>query len=189
MPIYVQECGTCAESFEHIRAISQIDNNPPCPCGGETHRILRPSTNSGYVDAVVVYQAPDGSVRFPGMGEGRSVAYYKSLGFTRREIRGAADMRRFEGQMNARERSIMARKLERKLEMREQRESHMRSQLRGLMTSMTPLGRDLARAAMRANDHKPRERTADANFHSEVYSFNRSNRDASRDRDGRRHRD
>jgi len=42
---------------------------------------------------------------------------------------------------------------------------------------------------MRQNDHKPRERVQDANFHVEVYSQDRSNRDESRDERGRRRRD
>ena len=57
------------------------------------------------------------------------------------------------------------------------------------MQSMSTFGRDAARAAMRHNDNKPRERVADANFHSEVYSFDRTNRDESRDSHGKRHRD
>jgi len=57
------------------------------------------------------------------------------------------------------------------------------------MQSMTSMGRDVARAAMRHNDNKPRERTGDPGFHSEVYSNDRSNRESSRDAQGRRHRD
>lgn len=214
MPIYVQECDNCAATFEDIRSIRMIEQNPPCKtCNQPTHRTLRPHTNTSYVDPVIVYQAPDGSMRFPGMGEGRSIAHYTKLGYTRHEIRGAADMRRFEGQMNKREHSIMARKVERRHMMREAREAMTRSDIRhgldqgflmpelkndggrivrtGKMVRvhLSERGRDMMRAAMRHNDGKPRERTADANFHSEIYSFNRSNREESRGNDGRRHRD
>ena len=215
MPIYVQECDNCAATHEDIRTLSMIEQNPNCPiCNGSTHRTLRPHTNTSYVDPVIVYQAPDGSMRFPGMGAGRSVAAYTQLGYTRHEIRGAADMRRFEGQMNKREASIMARKVERRHMMREARESMSRSEIRhgldqGFMmpelrsigdgrvertgrmvrVHLSARGRDMMQAAMRHTDGKPRERTGDPGFHSEVYSNNRSNREVSRGNDGRRHRD
>lgn len=192
MPIYTQKCTqeACGAIFEDIRAISHIDPNPACrTCGAATTREWSAATASGTCDPVLVFQAPDGSFRFPGMGEGRSIAHYRALGYQRHEIRGAADMRRFEGLMNRREMSIMSRKVEIKQRMREARESLTRSELRSRMASMSRFGRDLAREAMRHNDHKPRERTPDAGFHSEVFSFNRSNREESRDSHGRRHRD
>jgi len=190
MPIYVQCCTACGHTFEDVRTVSKIDPNPPCrECDSPTERTFAPATNTGYADAIVVYQAPDGTMRFPGAKDGRTVAEYNAAGYARHEIRSAAEMRRFEGQMNRHEKSIMARKLERKQAAREQRESELRSELRSRMQSMSTFGRDAARAAMRHNDSKPRERTADPNFHSEVYSFDRSNRDESRSSDGKRHRD
>lgn len=214
MPIYVQECDNCAATFEDIRTIRMIDENPACViCQSPTHRTLRPHTNTSYVDPVVVYQAPDGTLRFPGMGESRSGAAYTKMGFRRHEIRGAFEMRRFEGSMNAREQSIMARKLEVKHAMREAREKVTRSDIRhgldqGFMlpemrregqhvvptgkmvrVHLSQRGRDVMAAAISRNDNKPRERTGDPGFHSEVYSNDRGNRERSRGNDGRRHRD
>lgn len=98
-------------------------------------------------------------------------------------------MRRFESQMNKREYSRLARNVERKQEARERREKELRSQLRDQMSRMTPFGRAVAVAAMRRNDAKPRPTAGEAGFFSDVYSLDRSNREASRDEQGRRRRD
>jgi len=190
MPLIDVRCSKNPNHTHEVhRPLAQWPATPPClDCGAATIQVHLPKAAS-YVDPIIVYQAPDGSLRFPGARNGRTVAGYESAGYRRMEIRGAADMRRFESSMNARESSIMARKLEQKLAAREQRESVNRSDLRGRMQSMTTMGRDVARAAMRHNDNKPRERTADPGFHSEVYSNDRSSREISRDSQGRRHRD
>jgi len=105
------------------------------------------------------------------------------------EIRGAAEMRSFEKQMNKREYSRLARNVERKLEARERREKELRSQLRDQMGRMSSFGRAVALAAMQRNDAKARPSVGEAGFISEVYSYDRSNREASRDAEGRRRRD
>ena len=182
----------CVNGHEHevVRPIADWPKTPPCPeCGEATEQMILPSTNRSMPDPVVVFKAPDGSFRFPGDPNGLSAKQYAQSGFERVELRGAADVRRFESQMTKQERSIAARKVEKMQERREMRESQTRSHLRGLMQSMTPFGRDLARAAMRRNDAKPREHSKDPGFHVEAYSYNRSNRDESRDASGRRRRD
>lgn len=138
---------------------------------------------------MVVFKAADGSFRFPGDPNGLSAKSYERQGLQRVEIRGAAEMRSFEKQMNQREYSRAARAVERKQEMRERRESETRSQLRDAMRTMSPLGQAVARATMARNDAKPRERVGEINFGSEVYSYDRSNREASLDAQGRRRRD
>lgn len=163
---------------------------PPCSeCGAPTERIHLPPKTSWTVDPVIVYQAPDGTLRFPGAKEGLSNARYEKQGFRRIEIRGAAEMRSFEKHMNSHERSIMSRKLEARQRADEERERVNRSELRRQMTGFTRQGRDLARAAMARNDHKPRKYTSDPGFHNDAYTNNRSNRDDSRGTDGRRVRD
>ena len=211
MPLYAQACDSCGFVFEDYRSIRQYAVNPPCTaCGSPTSRTLAARTSTITVDPIVVYQAPDGTFRFPGDAHAIGAGKYDRLGYERHEIRGAADMRRFESHMNQRERSIMARKLEVKLAARERREAESRSEMRrGLEQGFTlpevdrdgrrtgrminvklgERGRDLVRQTLRRSNDKPRERTADANFHSEVYSFDRSNREESRDSSGRRHRD
>lgn len=182
----------CANGHEHevLRPIADWPKTPPCPdCGSETEQMMLPPSSRSNADPVIVFQAPDGTFRFPGDPNGLSVKKYEQSGFTRVELRGAADVRRFESQMNKREYSLAMRRVERKQELSEQRESHTRSELRHLMGSMTPFGRALAREAMRRNDNKPREKARDLGFHVDVFSNNRSNRDESRDSSGRRRRD
>lgn len=185
---------------------------PACPtCGQPTEQFHPLRGDHRLVDPIVVYRAPDGTFRFPGQSTSAMGQRYAAAGYERLEIRGAPDMRRFESHMNARERSIMARKLERKLEAREARESQSRSELRrGLAQGFTlpevdpstghrtgrmvnvklgERGRDLVRHTLQRSTDKPRERTADANFHNQAYSFDRSNREESRDAHGRRQRD
>jgi len=184
------ECTNGHVSENTYRPAKDWQTTPPCPeCGAPTERIYLPPRVQWTVDPVVVYQAPDGTIRFPGAKEGLSNKSYERKGFQRIEIRGAAEMRRFEKHMNVRERSIMARKVENQQRAREHREQILRGELRQQMQSMTRRGRDLARAAMRMNDNKPREHTKDANFISECYSFDHSNREEYRGSDGRRGRD
>ena len=140
-------------------------------------------------DPVIVFKAPDGSFRFPGDAAGLSAKKYERDGFERIELRGAQDVRRFEKAMNQHEYSRACQKVERQHQASEMREQQSRSELRRVMGSMSERGRALARAAMRMNDHKPKVYAKDANFHSEVFSMDRSNRDESRDSQGYRRRD
>jgi len=175
---------------EVYRAAKDWPSTPPCPdCRLPTEQIHLPKRVQWTPDPVVVFRAGDGTFRFPGDPNGLSARQYEKQGLQRVEIRGAAEMRAFETQMNKREYSRLARNVERKQEQRELREKEMRSQLRDQMARMTPYGRAVAQAAMRANDGKPRPRAGEAGFVSEVYSYDRGNREASRDEQGRRRRD
>ncbi len=175
---------------EVYRAAADWPATPPCPdCGQPTEQCHLPRQVQWTPDPVVVYRAGDGSFRFPGDPNGLSAKSYDKQGLQRVEIRGAAEMRSFEKQMNKREYSRLARNVERKQEQREKRESEMRAELHYRMKTMSPLGRAVAQVTMARNDAKPRERVGSPEFHSEVYSFSRSNRDDSRDADGRRRRD
>ena len=182
----------CAADHLHEihRSIHDWPVTPACPtCGAPTVQIHLPTPLRASVDPVVVYRHPDGSFRFPGDANGISAANYSRQGLERIELRSAADVRRFEKVMNAREYSRMARAVERKQQMREERESATRSELRRLMPNMTEFGRAVARAAQGRNDAKPRERVKDPNFHVQCYSYDKSNREESRDERGRRRRD
>ena len=167
--------------------MARYDQLPPCPqCGGPTERAYLPQTVRGLVDPVIVYKGPDGQIRFPGDKDHHQ---YAKKGYERIEIRGAHEMRRFESMMNKVEYSRAARRTEMLQYGREQQQKVLRSALRDRFSSMTRAGRDLAREAMRRNDHKPVERTREAGFHSEVYSYDRGNRERARGADGRRLRD
>lgn len=176
--------------YEVHRPIADWPATPPCPdCGATTEQIHLPRAVQHSIDPVVVYKAPDGSFRFPGDPNGLSSANYSRQGFERIELRSAADVRRFERVMNKREYARASRRIERLHQQREQRESATRSELRRLMSTMTPRGRAIARAAIERNNAKPQPRTHDAGFHVDAFSNDRSNREESRDAQGRRRRD
>lgn len=175
---------------EVMRPLADWPHTPKCPeCGAPTTQVHVPPPPRHAPDPVVVFRAPDGGFRFPGDPNGASAARYAREGFERIELRSAQDVRRFETVMNRHELSRAQRRVEHQQQFREQREKHLRGELRQKMQSMSERGRELARVVMRQNDHKPRERARDANFHVEVYSQDRSNRDESRDAQGRRRRD
>lgn len=179
--------------IDYYRPLARWDDPlPPCEiCGGPTYHSLDRSYRRNYQapDAVVVYQAPDGTFRFPGDPNGLSAHNYDRSGFTRVELRGAADVRRFEGRMNAMQRREAERRVEAMSAARSARERHNRSDLRMRMQSMSRLGRDVARLAMERNDARPGLAPRDGGFYVDVYSNDRSNRDESRDSAGRRRRD
>lgn len=181
---------TCGTVSEVVRPASAWPTTPPCPtCGAPTEQAHFPKRTTWTVDPVVVFEAPDGTVRFPGEADGRSARRYAQLGYTRREIRGAAEMRTFERQMNAKEFSTASRRIERLHQMRDQRERHTRSDLYRAMQSMSNAGRDVARAMIARTNAKPQPRAGEPGFYSEVYSSDRSNREPSRDAQGRRRRE
>jgi hypothetical protein len=173
-----------------MRPLADWPATPACvSCGQPTEQYHPPPRSERSIAAIVVYRAPDGTFRFPGDGSGAQAARYASQGFERVELRGAADVRRFEKVMNAHEYSRAMRRVEVRQAQREARERETRSELRQRMQSFTRFGREVAKAAMTMNDNKPRLRAADPNFHSEVFSYDRSNREESRDERGRRRRD
>lgn len=172
------------------RPIADWPSTPPCPvCNEPTVQRHLPPRVAASIDPVVIFQAADGSFRFPGDPNGKSAHDYARQGFNRIELRSAADVRRFESHMNKQELSISHRRVEQKQRMREHREREMRAQLRQSMSSMTEYGRDLARAAMRKADREPSERARDGGFHLQAFEYDRSNREESRGPDGRRRRD
>jgi hypothetical protein len=196
MPLIDVKCAN-----DHIRDVnrplSMYPATPPCPavladgsvCGAPTEQIHLPRAVSWSVDPVVVYRAADGSFRFPGDVNGPGDAKYARQGYERIELRSAADVRRFESVMNKREYARASRRVEALQAQRVARERETRSELARLMSSMTPMGRALARAAIERNNGKPLERAGDAGFHLDVYANDRGNRDESRDAQGRRRRD
>lgn len=195
MPLVDLKCTNddCQHQWEFYRALAHWDDPlPPCEkCQSPSFQSLDQSyrTHHQPPDAVVVYQAPDGTFRFPGDTQSSTTAKYDRQGFTRIELRSAVDVRRFESVMNKHEYARAERRIERAQAMRAQREHANRADLRMKMQSMSRFGRDVARTAMFRNDAKPGLRAQDAGFHVDAYSNDRSNRDESRDAQGRRRRD
>jgi len=175
---------------EVYRAVTDWPATPICPnCGASTEQVHLPKAVQWRADPIIVFKGPDGQYRFPGDANGLQAATYRKNGFEQIELRDAQDVRRFEKHMNAHEFRRASRRAEIQQRMREARESASRSDLRVLMRTMSERGRAIARAAMSRNDGKPREHAREAGFHNEVYSNDRSNRDVSRDAQGRRRRD
>lgn len=215
MPIYPRKCLTdsCDHWFEVVLPMRAYDpdGSHPCPkCEGASVKTYVPSGTPSMADPVIVYRAPDGTPRFPGDGNGISVAQYERLGYTRLELRGWADVRRFEKQENSRQGSDIARRVERHLEVREAANKARRSEVfaglangfsipelddKGNRTGrmktvrMSAYGRDLMRQVIARTDGKPLERAYDPGFHSSAYNDDRSNREDSRRSDGTRNRD
>lgn len=182
-------CGACGERAEVYRAAADWPATPPCPaCGAATEQTHLPRALAT-APPVIVFQAPDGSYRFPGEPDGESSRRYAAMGYQRREIRGVQEMDRFEREVSRREDSRAQRRNESRLAGQEAREAITRSNLRQMMQSMSRRGRDVARAAMAANDRKKSNTTAPTNFHAEVNHYDRGNREPSRDARGRRLRD
>lgn len=172
------------------RPAADWPNTPVCPtCGAPTEQIHLPPQTTWTLDPVVVYRAPDGSIRFPGDTTGVATAKYDRLGYERVELRSAAEVRRFEAHMEKTEFAHAQRRAERLQALRERRESELRSELFHRMHTMSPFGRAVARAAIARNNAKPVARARESGFHVDVYSNDRSNRDESRGPDGRRRRD
>jgi len=188
--------GHVSEVYRHN---SDWPKTPPCPtCEKPTEQIHLPqSQRARSVDPVVVYQAPDGTFRFPPDISTSSTAMYDKLGYTRIECRGAAEVRKFEKQWSKKEMSQVRRRIERQQEQYERGESERRSEIRrgleqgfqipiqddkgnwtGRMQTvrLSEQGRDIMRASMDLNDRKGGPKVKEAGCFVEAYSVDRSNR-------------
>lgn len=206
-------CTSCDTISEVYRAAKDHPWTPACPkCDATaTEQIHLPRGVRGTAPAVVVYQAPDGTFRFPGETDGSATQKYDNLGYTRVEARGWAEVRRLEGRMNTQQSSEMRQRIEREQALREHGERARRSDVyNGMANSfsvpevdertgkftgrlktvkLSEHAKDVMRAAIAHNDAKRRGRSDDAGVHVEVYSNDRSNRDDSRGASGKRYRD
>lgn len=195
-----------------MRPLAMHPATHPCPhCGGETEQIHLPQAMRSSPEPVVVFRAPDGSVRFPGDANGASAAAYRKQGFEEVQIRGAHEMRRFEQAMDRHEYSRAQRRVEAACRQREENDAIRAAEIRhGLeqgfripevdprtgrptgriqTVRLTERGRAIMRAAQETGAKRPKPTFSGAGFHSEVYSYDRSNREESRGTDGRRRRD
>lgn len=221
MPRYDFECDTtaCGQIFEGFVALAEYPRTESCvKCGGSTHKIQLPPRVVTNVDAVVVYQAPDGTYRFPGDISGASTGKYERMGYQRIEAKGWAEVRKLESSLNKHERSQLARQEERRLAHAEYTESQRRSEIRRqldqgfrvpetklvegrngemvvertgrfITTKLSERGREQMRRAIDQSDRKGHRRIGEPGMHIEAYSTDRSNREASHDERGMRRRD
>lgn len=192
MPLIDTECqnAACAAIQTYNRPLAEWPATRPCEaCGGETAQVHLPPRVTWAVDPVIAYKAPDGTFRFPGATAGASVANYEKQGYTRIEMRSAADVRRFERQVEDQQRGESSRRVEAAHAQREARDKHHRSELFHRMKTMSTYGRDLARAAMANGNSRRQEASQDSGFYVEVFSQDRGSRDRSRDERGQRRRE
>lgn len=204
-------CGRC---FIQYRPVTSQET-PLCEtCHGPTERHwVTAHTAPSSVPPVVVFQAPDGSFRFPGNAEGLSAKNYEKQGYQRVELRGWSDVRRFESQVNKAEYAKICRRVEHQQAAQEAGERIRRSDFHhGLHAGFqmpervlnaqgqivdtgrmkhVEIGsrtREIARHVMATNNGK-RVKVYAPGFHVDVYSNDRSNRDEGRDPRGKRYRD
>ena len=207
MPLIDTFCHTCDRVQEAYRHHSDWPKTPACPhCGGDTEQVQLPSYMKGHsVDPVVVYQAPDGSFRFPPDGTTASTSMYDQRGLTRIELRGWADVRRFEKHFNASQMSEVHRRVEKQSEAHERAEHDRRSEIRRCLeqgfsipetddrgrptgrmqrVELSARGRAIMQAAIDHNDRKGGPKAREAGFRVEAYSEYKSNREADPRRSG-----
>jgi hypothetical protein len=170
-------CTACGIEAEVYRAAADWPRTPVCAaCDQPTAQIfLPPGRDRLLPPAVVVYQAPDGSFRFPGQDSGTATAKYDRMGYRRVEARGWAEVRRLEKSMNGAEYSRACRIAERQQAVREAGAHARRSDMVHRVRSMTDGGRRFATYMLeRADDRERRPRVADPGLHVAIYSSNRS---------------
>jgi hypothetical protein len=200
MALIDTECSSCGRIEAVYRPASMWPDTPPCAhCGATTEQRHFPAhVNTSTVDPVVVYEAPDGTFRFPPATDSLSSAMYEKMGMRRHEYRGAAEVRPFEKRMEKAEYSRICRAVERKQEAHEASEAARRSEVRrGLeqgfqvpeyddrgrptgrieTVRLTPRGREIMAEAMRRTDAKGGPKAQEVGFHVQAYSDDRSNRD------------
>ncbi len=209
MPIVNFLCKTCGP-FEQYRSVHS-QALPPCPsCQVESERHwVTNRTAPSTAPPVVVFRAADGSFRFPGSADGLYAKKCSDEGMTRVELRGWADVRKFEGQVNAQEMEKIHRRVERQQEAFGQSERIRRSALfegakngfqipevdeKGNRTGrlktvhLSPRAKDIM-AKLVENNNRKGVRAHAAGFHIDAYSNDRTNREPGRDERGRRQRD
>ena len=147
----------------------QLAEWPFCP-HGQTNPYL-----ALYGEPTIVHIDAKGNYRFAG-----AAAAPIPKGFHRVELRTMHDRERFEREVNKAERRRAQEHREREEMTFGGYKSQQRSDLRGRIPQMSPLGRDFAMTAIRMNDQR-RKKTGDPGFHMEIVHFDSQNRPEYRD--------
>ena len=180
MPVlHDYRCPQCRKVFEKMEAWDA--EKTACECGAEAVRVFlsRREYRAQAFDPVLVFRDASGHYRFPGRNSGEVPKGYEPV-----FLRTTAEVRKFEKQMNAKERERYMIHKEREEATYREFLGSRRSELRQRIQHMSQFGRDFAEAAMRANDEAPSaDHKFDPAFHIEAFSFDSSNRDPHTDRD------
>jgi hypothetical protein len=123
-------------------------------------------------DPVVVHVDKQGNVRFPGRADARV-----PKGYQRRELTTIGEIRRFESQVNSRERSRFSQLKEAEERFYSDVDSQNRSDLLHAMRSMSPLGRAIAQAAINKSNRRSQP-SFEPGFCVEVFSYDTPQYDA-----------
>jgi hypothetical protein len=172
-------CSQCGKVFESMVCWNQ--DSAPCKCGSLAGRVFlsRRAYRAQAFDPVLVYRDAAGHYRFPGRNSGQTPKGYEPV-----YLKTTSDVRRFEKQMNQTERERYFTHKERTERAFSEPLRVGREELRERMKHMSPRGRDMAEAAMRANDNADSVDTRfDPAFHLNAFSFDSSNREAQHDVD------
>jgi hypothetical protein len=151
---------TCPKCGGELR----IGDYPFCRGSQEDH-IPAGSRNAQRFDPVVYFQGPGGKLAFPGRTD-----QHPPKGYKRVELTTTAQVRRFEAQMTHAQRIERQQEQDARGPHRERAFAEQRRELRIAMERMSAQGRDLARAAMDANNRRPGG--GDGEFMFAVQAFN-----------------
>jgi hypothetical protein len=173
------KCPHCGKVFE--RMVNWDVERTRCYCGDEALRIFisRREYRAQAFDPVLVFRDGSGHYRYPGRNNERAPDGYEPV-----YLRTTSEVRKFEREINKRERERYFAHKERNEKRFEQWQKEARSELRQKMQHMTPYGRALAEAAMQQNDREPSvNHHFDPQFRLEAFSQDASNRERQYDRD------
>ena len=151
----------------------RIGDWPYCDAPGG-HSSVRGTFAAGF-DPVVIHRDAQGNIRYPA-----HVNAPVPEGYQRVELRTTHEVRRFESEVNQRERAKADISLSQRESAFSVAQGQRRRDLRSDMAHMSALGKDFAQVAMdRSNNRRAVPR--DVGFHIDVFSNNSSNREVHRD--------
>lgn len=153
----------------HCGTELEIGDWPYCPHGRADGRFAQ-----GF-DPVVIHRDSVGNIRYPGHIDAPVPAGYQKV-----ELRTTHEVRRFEAEVNQRERVKADEQLSRREAIFSAQQSSRRRELRTEMERMSPLGRDFALHAIDKGNNR-RTASRDVGFHLDVFSNYSSNREVHRD--------
>jgi hypothetical protein len=157
---------TCSQCGAEL----QIGDFPFCPHGSIYAQYAQ------HFDPIVVHQAPDGSYSFPA-----SVDAPLRPGYAKVEIRTLREADRITREVNSREDAAIRESHHASEAQREATLARNRAQLDQAKARFSPQGREFAARMREYVNSKRRPGPGSANFHIDVFSHDRSNREEYRD--------